>query len=99
MIRGFELSGIYPLNPDKVNMVKLAPASLYKKKDPLPEIANESFMNEREGNVPEVNVAKVPNANEASTPSGDIGNRTNQEVEPQLQLSISQVLKDLKDFK
>ena len=42
-------------------------------------------MNEREGNVPEVNVAKVPNANEASTPSGDIGNRTNQEVEPQLQ--------------
>ena len=66
-IRGFELSGIYPLNPAKVKMGKLAPSSLYTKQDQLPEIANESFMNEPEGIVEDANVAKIPQLDEAVT--------------------------------
>ena len=36
----------YPINPDAIKKGKLAPAEVYKRPDPLPEIANESLVNE-----------------------------------------------------
>ena len=75
-IRGFELSGIYLLNPAKVQTGKLAPSSLYTKQDQPPEIANESFTNEPEGIIKVANDAKIPHANEAVTPMQADGNGT-----------------------
>ena len=97
-IRGFKLSGIYLLNPAKVKMGKLAPSSLYTKQDQLPDIANESFMNEPEGIVADANVAKIPQPNEAVTPMKADGNGMKKWDEPQP--LTSQVIQDIKeDFK
>ena len=107
-IWGFELSGIYLLNPAKVKMGKLAPSSLYAKQDQLPEIANESFTNEPERIVEDANVAKIPQPNEAVTLMQADGNGMKKHDEPQpltsqpstSQPSMSQLMKDLKeDFK
>ena len=97
-IRGFELSGIYPLNPAKVKTGKLAPSSLYTNQDQLPEIANESFTNEPEGIVKVANDAKIPQADEAVTPMQADGNGTKKQDEPEP--LTSQVIQDIKeDFK
>ena len=85
-IRGFELSGIYPLNPAKVKTGKLAPSSLYTNQDQLPEIANESFTNEPEGIVKVANDAKIPQADEAVTPMQADGNGTKKQDEPEPQV-------------
>ena len=83
VIWGFEPSGIYLLNPAKVKTGKLAPSSLYAKQDQVQEIANESFMNEPERIVEDVNVAKIPQPDEAVTPMQADGNGMKKHDEPQ----------------
>ena len=66
-IKGFEESGIYSINPDVIkNKGKLAPAEVYESPEPLPEIANESLVNEEA--YPE-----VPNEDAAPRPSTSTG--------------------------
>ena len=69
MIKGFEESGIYPMNPDAIKKGKLAQAEVYKQPEPLPEIENESIVNE------EVDL-EVPNEDAALRPSALTGNVT-----------------------
>ena len=42
--KGFEVAGLHPWNPLQANTKKLAPASLYKPEDPLPEVAADNSM-------------------------------------------------------
>ena len=42
--KGFEVAGLHPWNPSQANTKKLAPASLYKTEDPLPEVAADNSM-------------------------------------------------------
>ena len=42
--KGFEVAGLRPWNPSQANTKKLAPASLYKPEDPLPEVAADNSM-------------------------------------------------------
>ena len=42
--KGFEVAGLHPWNPSQADTKKLAPASLYKPEDPLPEVAAENSM-------------------------------------------------------
>ena len=42
--KGFKVAGLHPWNPSQANTKKLAPASLYKPEDPLPEVAADSSM-------------------------------------------------------
>ena len=82
-IQGFKQAGIFPLNPQKVETGKLSPGSIYQKQEQLPTITDKSFINDRDQDMDEVNVPKVPVAkpnilktiategnsgNEASTP-------------------------------
>ena len=58
-IKGFEKSGIFPWNPQKIKDGKLAPSSIYEWQDPLPEIndsvnepVNDDVTEPQEGDVP-----------------------------------------------
>ena len=58
-IKGFEKSGIFPWNPQKIKDGKLAPSSIYERQDPLPEIndsvnepVNDDVTEPQEGDVP-----------------------------------------------
>ena len=42
--KGFEVAGLHLWNPSQANTKKLAPASLYKPEDPLPEVAADNSM-------------------------------------------------------
>ena len=42
--KGFEVASLHPWNPSQANTKKLAPASLYKPENPLPEVAADSSM-------------------------------------------------------
>ena len=68
-IKGFKESGIYPINPDTIKKGKVAPAEVYKQPDPLPEIANESLVNEEAD-------PEVPNEDAAPRPSTSTGSVT-----------------------
>ena len=68
-IKGFEESGIYPINPDAIKKGKLAPTEVYKRPEPLPEIANESLVNEEAD-------PEVPNEDAAPRPSTSTGSVT-----------------------
>ena len=69
MIKGFEESGIYPINPKVITKGKLAPAEVYKQLKLLPEIANESIVNEEAD-------LEFPNEDAALRPSTLTGNVT-----------------------
>ena len=45
-IKGFEESGIYPMNPGAIKKGKLAPVEVCEQPESLPETANESIVNE-----------------------------------------------------
>ena len=42
--KGFEVAGLHLWNPSQANTKKLAPTSLYKPEDPLPEVAADNSM-------------------------------------------------------
>ena len=67
---GFEVSGIYPWNPSKVNMKKLATESLYNPEEPLPEVAaDKSLIDEPTPTPPTPGTAPIaPTTGTAPTP-------------------------------
>ena len=59
--KGFEVAGVHPWNPSQANTKKLAPASLYKPEDPLPEVAVDNSIVEDPQLSTSTN-SEVPNA-------------------------------------